>query len=119
MMAGLSLASDYIAEVRRLLQDERTPYRYADADIIEAINIGLLEAYRLRADFFLSSTVAAATPPTATTGASTITFPHGYRSSLVSYVTGRMLLRDAEPANDARANALMTRFTAQLLTSQA
>ena len=29
------------------------PYRYPDDDLIDALNIGLLEARRLRADLFL------------------------------------------------------------------
>jgi hypothetical protein len=39
-----------------------------------------------------------------------------YRSALVYYVIGRIQLRDDEPTVDARAGALLQKFTAQLLS---
>ena len=52
-MPALETVGQYLEEARRLLQDEIAPYRYPDDDLIDALNIGLLEARRLRADLFL------------------------------------------------------------------
>lgn len=116
-MAALDTVGDYMEEARRLLQDEITPYRYPDDDLVDALNIGLLEARRIRADLFLplfdvpwvdsSGTIDTAAP---------ITFDPMYRGSLVYYVVGRMQLRDDEPTVDSRAAGLIQKFTAQLLT---
>jgi hypothetical protein len=89
-MPALETVGQYLEEARRLLQDEHVPYRYPTDDLVDALNIGLMEARRLRADL----------------------------SSLVYYVCGRMQLRDDEPTTDQRAGALLTKFAAQLLTIQ-
>jgi len=115
-MAQLTTVADYIAEARRLLQDQQATFRYPDLDMIEALNHGIMEAFRLRPDFFVAAASAFSAPPDLTNTSSNVGFPLGYRHALLSYLVGKMLLRDAEPANDARANALMSRFTAQLLT---
>jgi len=53
-MPALETVGQYLSEARRLLQDEYAPsYRYPDRDLVEALNIGLLEARRLRPDLFL------------------------------------------------------------------
>lgn len=115
-MPALDKVSDYIVETRRLLQDEIVPYRYPDADLIDALNIGLLEARRLRADLFLPlfDIPYFAVADTA----KVVTFEPMYRQSLVYYMVGRAQLRDEEETTDSRAAALMTKFTAQLLTIQ-
>jgi hypothetical protein len=116
-MASLETVGQYMEEARRLLQDQFVPYRYPDEDLVEAMNIGLMEARRLRADLFLplfevpwvdsGGTIDTAAP---------ITMDPMYRPALVYYVVGRMQLRDDEPTVDQRAASLMTKFTAQLLT---
>lgn len=115
-MAGLSTLGDYLAESRRLLQDTVVPYRYPDLDLVEAFNIGLMEARRLRADLFLPSFDV----PVFAVGdvGSNVTFDPMYRSALVYYVVGRAQLRDDEQTQDARAASLLTKFTAQLLSIQ-
>ena len=52
-MPALDTVAQYLEEARRLLQDEVAPFRYPDDDIVDALNIGLMEARRLRADLFL------------------------------------------------------------------
>jgi hypothetical protein len=111
---ALNTVGDYIAEARRLLQDAVTPYRYSDADMIAALNIGLLEAKRLRRDLFLGRDA----PSYATTG-QTVEIDEQYRPALAYYITGRIGIRDAEPNQDARATVMMNKFVAQLLTIQA
>lgn len=115
-MAALDKVSDYIVECRRLLQDKDVPYRYPDADLIDALNIGLLEARRLRADLFLPAFDIPFFLAADTT--KDVIFEPMYRQSLVYYMVGRAQLRDEEETTDARAAALLTKFTGQLLTIQ-
>jgi len=119
--AALETVGQYLTESRRLLQDEFTPYRYGDDDLIDALNIGLLEARRLRADLFLPVfTIPWFDPPAADADATLrdtkVPFDPMYRQSLIYYMVGRMQLRDDEGTTDARAGALLTKFTSQLLT---
>lgn len=113
-MAGLATLGDYLAESRRLLQDTVVPYRYPDLDLIEALNIGLMEARRVRADLFLPNFDVPVFAPGQE--ASSVNFDPMYRSSLVYYVVGRAQLRDDEQTQDARAASLLTKFTAQMLS---
>lgn len=117
-MPALDTIGQYLEEARRLLQDEVVPYRYPDDDIVDALNIGLMEARRVRADLFLPLfDIPWVNPGGGTIDTATkITFDPMYRSSLVYYVVGRMQLRDDEPTVDQRAAGLIQKFTAQLLT---
>lgn len=117
--SSLETVGAYLDESRRLLQDTIVPYRYPDIDLIEALNIGLMEARRLRADLFLPLFEvgwfdSAATIDT-TFKAQPVTFDPMYRSALVYYIVGRMQVRDDEATTDQRAGALLTKFTQQLL----
>jgi hypothetical protein len=44
---------DYYNTVRSLLQDKIVPYRYADQDIIDALNAAMAAISRVRPDIFL------------------------------------------------------------------
>ena len=120
MAETLGTVGQYLEESRRLLQDEFTPYRYPDDDLVDALNIALLEARRLRADLFLPTFDMPYFDPAAgaiaTTKTKPVPFEPMYRQSLVYYMVGRAQLRDDESTTDARAASLMTKFTAQLLT---
>jgi hypothetical protein len=110
----LSTVQDYLTEARTLLQDLAVPYRYPDADLVRALNVGLLEARRVRPDMYIMSDGVvpsySESNPTAV-----VDVDQMYRSSLVYYVIGRAQLRDAEEDTDARAAALLNKFTSQLL----
>jgi hypothetical protein len=115
-MPALDTLGQYVTESRRPLQDEVEPYRYPDADLVDALNIGLMEARRLRADLFLPLFTQ---PFFDASGAidmdAAVTFDPMYRSSLVFYIVGRIQLRDDEPTTDQRAAGLMQKFTQQML----
>ena len=117
-MPALDTVADYIAECRRLLQDEDTPPRYPDSDIVENLNMALLEARRLRADLFLP--MGFEQPFYDASGAIDLTakvnFEPMYRPSLIYYIVGRTQLRDDEETTDQRASALMNKFLGQMLT---
>ena len=118
-MPALETVGQYIEEARRLLQDEVVPYRYPQDDLIDALNIGLMEARRLRADLFLPVFTMPWFDPTKVTApdlAKPVPMDQMYRSSLVYYIVGRMQVRDDEPTVEQRAAALLQKFTMQLLT---
>ena len=118
-MPALETVGQYIEESRRLLQDEIEPYRYPDDDLVDALNICLLEARRLRADLFLPSFTIPWFDPAAaiaTTKAKAVPFEPMYRPAIVYYMVGHAQLRDDEGTTDQRASALLLKFTSQLLT---
>lgn len=117
-MAALETVAQYLEESRRLLQDEVTPYRYPDADLVDALNIGLMEVRRLRPDLLLPLFDIPWFDTSGTINtAAVVTIDPMYRSSLVYYVVGRAQLRDDEPTVDQRAGALLQKFVGQMLTA--
>lgn len=110
-MAALATIEDYILESRRLLQDEISPYRYPDVDVIAALNLALMEARRLRADLFLPNFAV----PLVEMPGTPVPFPEMYRVALVYYIVGHCQLRDDEATTDSRASALLQKFVAKLL----
>ena len=118
-MPALATVGDYLKETRRLLQDENVPYRYPTQDLVDALNIALLEAMRLRADLFLPAfQIPYFDSTSASVDTQPVPFEDMYRQSLVYYMVGRAQLRDDEATVDSRAAALLTKFTGQLLTIQ-
>lgn len=116
-MPALDTVGQYLKECRILLQDQIVPYRYADAELVDAMNIALMEARRLRADLFLPLFEVPFFTSTGTINtAATVTLDPMYRSSLVYYMVGRMQLRDDESTTDQRATAMLGKFTQQMLT---
>lgn len=53
---SLDVVTDYISEARILLQDVAQPYRYPDADLIQAFSIAIMESRKLRPDMWLGVT---------------------------------------------------------------
>lgn len=115
---ALDTVNDYIVSARRLLLDEAEPYRYPTNDLVEALNFGVTEAIRLRPDLFFKA-LRSGVNPTYTAGTGSVAFDVRYRTALLNYIVGMVQLRDDEATQDQRAGALLTRFTAQLMTLQA
>ena len=119
-MPALETVGQYLVEARRLLQDERTPYRYPEADLIDALNIGLLETRRLRADLFLPLFEIPYFDPVASGVANhPVPMDAMYRSALVYYICGRAQLRDDEATTDQRAAGFMQKYLGQMMSVQA
>jgi hypothetical protein len=112
-MAALETGQDYATEARRLLQDRVVPYRYPDDHFLSALNIGLLEARRMRPDLFIGR---AQNVPDYTALAQIVDFSPQYRSALAYYIAGRVLLADTEATDEARASAFLQKFIATLGT---
>jgi hypothetical protein len=115
----LETVQDYVDESRRLLQDEISPFRYPDDDLVYALNIGLAEARRVRPDLFLPSFAIPYFTTLTADGGKAVPIELPFRSAFVYYLVGRMQLRDDESTTDARAASLLTKFLGQLLTVQA
>lgn len=116
---SLDTVQDYITETRRLLQDLTVPYRYSDLDIVEALNIAIMEARRIRPDLFMVQARTQTLPAYSTGALSTpVAIDYQYRSAFIYYLVGRMSLRDDETEEDQRATVLMNKFVAQFLTIQ-
>lgn len=110
-MAALATVADYITGARRLLLDETAPYRYADTDLMDALNYAMLEARRMRPDLFLPDP-SSITMYTAT--GDTVVMDMQYRMAVLFYICGHMQLIDTEDTADARASAFMARFLTQM-----
>jgi hypothetical protein len=114
--SALETVGAYVLEARHLLQDEVVPYRYPDQDLVDALNIGLAEARRLRPDLFLPGMVVPFYTTLTADTAKIVPVELSFRSAFVYYLVGRMQLRDDESTTDARAASLLNKFAGQLLT---
>lgn len=117
---ALGTVADYIAAARVLLQDtDSTAYRYLDTELVNALNMGILEARRLRPDLFFSY-LGTSLPSysTASLGAS-VAIDAQYRVAFVYYMCGQAQLRDEENTQDARSAVFLNKFVAQLQNLQA
>lgn len=112
-MAALDTVAKVITEARTLLQDLVEPYRYSDADLLIALNLGLQTARRLRADLFLS--VSFTLPNYTANDTTTFAIDEQYRLLFVYFVVGHVQLRDDEDSEDGRAAAFLGKFTASLV----
>jgi hypothetical protein len=109
---------DAVAEARRILNDTNATvgYRYDDATLVSALNMGLLEARRLRPDLFRAY-YGAGLPRFAETDLATSTalpVNEMYMPPLAGFMAGWVELTDDEFTIDNRAGTLLQRFAAQL-----
>ncbi len=116
-MATFDTVQKIADQARFYLSDRTEPYRFSDAQIVAALNQGLLEAYRLRKDLFL--TVETPTEYSSASMSAAITFPIEYRMALVYFTVGYIQLSDEEETQDARATVFLNKGTSQLLTPAA
>lgn len=112
---ALDTVQDYLDRARMLLLDSVAPYRYSDADLVEALNIGILEARRLRPELFKSYFRSSLPDYSASSPSATVDIDPQYRSAFVYYICGQAQLRDDENVQDSRAALFLNKFTSQLL----
>lgn len=115
---ALDTVQDYLDRARVLLLDQVPPYRYETADLVENLNMGILEARRLRPDL-LQSFFRTSLPDfsIANLNASVPIDPQ-YRVAFVYYICGHAQLRDDENVQDTRSAAMLNKFVAQMLSIQ-
>lgn len=115
---ALSTVQDYISRARTLILDESEPYRYPDVDLVEALNMAVYEARRLRPDLF-QDLISGDLPQFDTSDMEAeVPIDPMYRLAFLYYVCGHAHLRDDEITQDNRAAAFLNKFTAQMLTIQ-
>ena len=110
---ALDKVADYVFEARTLLQDTVVPYRYSDASLVSALNLGILTARRLRPDLFLAGLI----PSFAESDIAANTLfdmDKQYRVPFVYFMVGHAQLRDEEDTQDQRSGAFIGKFTTQL-----
>jgi hypothetical protein len=118
MALALSTVQDYIGDVRTLLQDVIAPYRYADAELIVALNVTILNTRRLRPDLFLNdgtTTFLDNIPQFTAVNSDAVPIEPGFRLALVHGICGHALERDQEDVQDQRASAFLQLYREQLL----
>ena len=105
-----------VDEVRRLTQDQVTPYRYSDDSIAALTTDFFGELQRQRPDAFVPYTVDSTTPEVVPANFSD-PWPvsEQFFKSGVLYVFGYLELADDEHANTQRAEAALTRSSAILM----
>ena len=115
---ALDTVQDYFDRSRVLLQDEVAPYRYHNHDLVENLNMGIMEARRLRPDLLRSYFRTSLPDYSTSTMNATVPIDPMYRVAFVYYICGQAQLRDDENVQDSRAAAFLNKFAAQMLTIQ-
>lgn len=108
---ALDTVQEYVDEARSLLSDEDEPYRYSDERLIRALNLGLLETFRLRPDAFINTLTAV---PSYSDVGDTVALDKQYGTSLLYFMCGFTELGDVEDTEDARAAGLIGQFRSAL-----
>lgn len=109
---ALETVEDYVREARVLLQDQVETYRYSDDELVQALNMGILTAKRLRPDLFLDFDE---TPSFTDVDDTAFEMDELYRVPFVYFMVGHAQLRDEEDTQDTRAAAFLGKFTSQML----
>ncbi len=115
----LGTVQEYVDEARVLLQDEVSPFRYSDAELLSGLNLAVYESRRLRPDLFIATVLGVPTITTYSTVDSTaVAIDEQYRVAFLYYIMGHAQKRDEEETQDARAHDYLSKFTAKLLSLQ-
>jgi hypothetical protein len=101
---------DYITDVRTVILDKIPPFRYDDDSLLRALNIALLEASRLRPDFFPRYRYHARVPQFDAVSGDMVPIEQQFRMGFIFGICAHALLRDEEDVQDARANNFLERF---------
>jgi hypothetical protein len=110
----LDTVAEYLTKSRELLQDQVAPYRYTDAELVSALNMGILESRRIRPDFFPSSDDIPSYSAAATSVE--VDIDPQYRVAFIYYIAGQAQLRDEENTQDTRAGTFLKKFASLLGT---
>src|SRR5262245_53879967 len=113
---ALNTVADYVADARVLLQDTIEDYRYSDAELVTALNLGIMTARRNRPDLFLEVTDVPQFVVGDVAAATAFAMDVQYRVPFLFFMVGFAQLRDEEDTQDARAAAFIGKFTQQLMT---
>jgi hypothetical protein len=104
-MAALDTVANYISRARVLLQDAVVPFRYPDADLLDALNSAFLDARRLRPDLFLPAFTTL--PFFVANDSTSVPVDNMFRMAFVYYMCAQAQIRDEENTQDPRAAEFM------------
>lgn len=110
----LETVEDYATDMRTLLLDTVSPYRYGDASLLVALNVTLLEMRRLRPDLFIYRS-GRRVPHYTALDDTPVPIEEPFRLALLYGACGHALVRDQEDVQDTRANSFMNLFATVLL----
>lgn len=126
---------DTVLEVRQIVQDTFTPYRYSDEWVVQVFNTAIRDLYRIRPDAFIGNFTSGvlsanamntystsdlqvidgtvnATPPSPATP---VPFDDRlFYGAVVFYIVGRLEISDDQFADNNRAMTLLGAFQQQL-----
>ena len=114
-MGTLETVSDYLTDVRTLLQDSVQPYRYDDPSLLASLNTTLLEGRRLRPDLFVYEHGQDKMPSFSVNNATPVEIEFPFRLAFVFGTVAHALMRDQEDISDARATGFMHAFNSMLI----
>jgi hypothetical protein len=119
--SAFETVGDILDQVRIILQDTDVSsgeYRYSNDSIVQNINQGLLEMFKLRPDIFLETGFKVPTFNAAELGAE---WPLELQwiPPIVYFTVGLTQVRDDEGTQDTRASAFLARFRGMLVTVDA
>ncbi len=103
-----NVVSDYITDVRTLLQDEIVPYRYLDTELVTALNASMLEGRRLRPDLFWPQ--LGNIQQFDANDATPVYMEEPFQLAFVFGTVAHAMKRDQEDVNDERALMFMSQF---------
>jgi hypothetical protein len=116
----MATVSEILRNVRAIIQDEQTPFRYSDTDLVQYLNEGLAAMYRIRPDLMVGQGWAAearySLPADAATDLPALV-SEWYFAPLVDWISGRAFMRDTQYAEGGVAVALFDKMRAALLTT--
>ena|SRR5688572_16305313 len=116
---ALSTVEDYVNEARVLLQDQVSPYRYADLELVSALNFALLETRRLRPDLFLgdgTTTTLEEIDQFTVVNDDAVDIEQGFRLAILFAVCAFAMMRDQEDVTDQRVGGFMKLFMDRMIT---
>ena len=111
----LLTVADYIDEARIRLQDMIPEYRYKDDSLISALNITLLDAYRLRADLFVFNDYNGQVQSFKSNDDTVVDIETPFRLPILHGMMAHALERDQEDVQDSRASSFFGMFNAGLV----
>jgi hypothetical protein len=132
----------FVMVARLELQDEIAPYRYADSTVVRALNTALSELGRIRPDMFLNLKYTSplrkgdtgdglpgiyTIDDIATDGngnylegkGTLVPVPSAYITPVEWFISGWTQFLDVTDTQDQRAQAFVSKFQAQVLTTNA
>jgi len=107
------LVGQLVTQARVLLQDVDAD-RWSDDVLYTSLNMGLLEARRLRPDFYRDTMEFIPRYDPDDDVNEPVSFPVEFIPALINYMVGLVQMSDAEDTTDARAAVLLNTFITKL-----